>query len=510
MAGDRFFGNLPVPVIINQIDDENIKISNQSLRLDTMRFPINYYLKWNIGGVQHSQTIALSAGSEQTINKSDWRDLDAFPRSTENLKLSIVAQNEHIGFSLGHSRNMSVIEAIDLHETESGIRTTIKIIDMDGNHSTEDYDLELPIVSKSGVTESLQIPRPVDKIIFSEDFKKSSITIDAEDIIEDKVARTTKISTLNNEKLLISYSEIYRLKFTQKEIIREHAQRNNLCFSVINCNDNGEEQQQSNEIKLSFSDTDACAKAVNEFNSRSDYFLTENPRRNPHLNELLGLANMIPVEISSSETAKNYAFEVIYLEHWIANSVDISIFTPHITLRKSEQQAVEITNVQFKYDDGGFPDKLIYTYKTENKFDASRPQSRNWVIPDPNSTKTLINMLPYLEIPRGWQINRFMPTLGERTKTGWRHKGVLILKSSFKSAPYIPLKMNEISKYYTGQGIMENFYFDVFDGTIHLSPPNEFNGMGLIQRWMLEKQVPTVESIAEIQRYFDDVRIWEE
>ena len=501
MVARGFGGEISVPVIIEKIDDENIKISNHSLRLDTMRFPINYDLKWNIGGIQHSQTIALSAGSEQTINKSDWRDLDAFPRSTENLKLSIVAQNEHIGFSLGHSRNMSVIEAIDLHETESGIRTTIKIIDMDGNHSTEDYDLELPIESKLGGVDYLEIPKKSNKMDYSECFKNSSITIDRRDIVEETVAKTTKISTTNDMRLLIS--DIYRLKFTQKGIKSAHKENNNLCFRVINCKENGEEQHQSNEIELFFSDSDVCEEAVNDFNSRSDYYLTENPHF-PGTKD----TKIISVEIPCLKVIPiRYAFEVVYLKRHHPET-DISIFSPHITLRKSKDQAVEITNAEFKYNEDGFPIKLTFTYKMENSFDKKGGEKvKNWTIPPDH--KEIAHMRPFFEKINSRR-NKFMKVMGKMTGTGWSHKEVFISKSSFISAPYIPIKMNKISEHYTGQGIMENFYFDVFDGTIHTSPPNEFNGRGLIQGWMLEKQVPTVESIAEIQRYFDDVRIWEE
>ena len=496
MAAKNFAGNTLHPIKITK-DNETVEISNQSLRLDARSKQISYELKWTIGHIRHSQTVLLKAGENYIINKSDWRELDKHDRITNNLKLSIQAQDICEDFLFGPSKNHSELESVSFQKTENGIKILFRIMDMDNVVSLMEQNFTF------GFEESEQELRDQINDNLSEipgyfkDFEDLKLVIEMGSDVDNNYSKTTTFST--NHKYLakgksgpvrIEVTDHYQRKFHQEQF-ETKIMGNNLCFSVIDCKENGERQKRSNEIGLSYSNYADAFTEIEEFNTRLDYFLIDRP-----IKSIKSYAVKIPVQKWKSK----FALEIDYIRvDWLTHS-PIAVFIPHLTLLEEKARAVNITNAEFEYDnDSIFPIKLLFTYPMEHPFTKSSDGERQYGIP----TEQLV---PYI-LRHGEK--KFRRTLGKKTETGWIEYGIYKEKSLFENAPFIPIELNPIIKEYTGKSTGKTFFYDVYNGLVgYLSDDSFFIEIENIQMWMIGKEEGLhVES--RFKKYFPPDEKWD-
>jgi len=489
-------GDYPAIKIIKVND--SLEITNQSLRLNARHNPISCKLKWTMDYFTLPQTVLLKAEEKHIINKLDWRELFKHDRSTSDLKLSIQVQGSSREFSFGPSKNFSELESVSFQKTESGIKISFGIIDMNDVASTMEQNFTFGFEeSDQGIRDRINKKLPELPGYFK-DFKDSKLVIEMGLDPDEVYSKTATFNTNHNylgenkrKPVRIEVTHHYQWKLHQEQIETKMIDTN-LCFSVINCKENGERQKRSNQIGLYFSNYADAFTEIEDFNIRSDYFLIDRPIKSN---------KNYTVKIPGQKWDSKFALEVDYIRMAEGAHSLITGFIPHLTLLEEKPRAVSITNAEFEYDnDSFFPTKLLFTYPMENPFDNKFSKERQYGIP----TEQLV---PYI-LRHGEK--KFRRTLGKKTETGWVEYGIYKEKSSFDNAPFIPIKLNPIIEEYTGKKTGKTFFYDVYRGLIgYLGDDGFFKEIEKIQMWMIRKK-DDLDIESWFEEYFPPDEKWDD
>jgi hypothetical protein len=501
--------NFPIIIIKN---DDGVEISNHSLRLDALHKPIRYALKWTINSIQLSETVSLKAKETHHIDKSDWRKLGKEGAITDNLKLSIQAQDITEEFLLGPSKNISELKSISFQKTEGGMKILFQIIDMDFAVSTIEHCFKL------GFEESIQeIGEKMNKGFeeipkVGRNFEDSIFELEIDSDLDKDYTRFMSFTTNRNKHLRngergfgLEVTHDYRPTFHQEQVAPEVLE-NKLLFSVVNCKENGDKQKCENEINLCFSDDNKANDAVKEFNDRSEHFLIERPKKEKWLSRN-------EVKILGKRGREKFAFDIDYLfEKEVSVDLPISGFIPHLTLLEEKLRPVEIRTAKFDYDGGKFPKYLDFVVLMAHPFNNVK-KCRNFSLPYRNSKKKNLSFAKSIfRLINGGDEN-WRWDLARNLDSKWAKYEIFKEKSTFENAPFIPIKLDHLIEEYTGKKTGRIYHFDIFKGTVgYLCKNGSLEEIEDIQMWMVRKEedldTDCFEKYFSLDKFDDVDELW--